>query len=327
MMFFKHELTQKIQELSDKFPDRKDFHSKAQVLMNEMSASKDFLDGVVQYNFDRLDFLNHNWSLYEIPCLWIADTGDFQMKFHVFLPMKDFKPGIAGSCIHHHNNYLLTTLGVCGSGYETFVFEKNTQVDPSKGEIELKVRENFIQKKGTITLVDSWEPHVVFNPQEMTTTLTLWSPDAKRSTDKLRHNPVLKAFKKPLRNMIHAFGMDRKMGIASSDTFQFYEQDGKFHAIEENEFFAPTKAAKGEHINDDYVKTLFAFLQSMNYSNNAYLSQLASKEETPAVWKKWIDVFLKGDEIAAAQSEAAINIPNKILSKENIIKAQEALLV
>ena len=106
------------------------------------------------------------------------------------------------------------------------------------------MRENFIQKEGTITLVDSWEPHVVFSPREMTTTLTLWSPDSKRGTDKLRHIPVLKAIKKPLRYMIHAFGMDRKMGIASAKTYQFYEHQGKFEAIEEGEYFCTYESCK-----------------------------------------------------------------------------------
>ncbi|NND77797.1 MAG: hypothetical protein HKN39_06405 [Flavobacteriales bacterium] len=326
MMYFDHPLTNKVQALSDQIDDRKEFHSAAEGVLLEMAASPEFLDGVVQYNLDRPEFLEHNWSLYEIPCLWIADTGDFQMKFHVFLPMEKFEAGIAGSCIHHHNNYLLTTLAVCGSGYETFIFEKDGQFDPDKGDIELRVRENFVQKEGTMTLVDSWEPHVVFSPKEMTTTLTLWSPDAKRSTDKLRHNPVLKAFKKPLRFMIHAFGMDKKMGIASAKTYQFYEHDGKFEAIEEGEYFAPTKAAKGPEIDDDYVRTIFAFLKAMNYQNTEYLGELAEKDSTPAVWKKWALKYVVRDLILPATSSAEINIPGKILRKESILKAQEAIL-
>ena len=324
-MFFDHPLTQQIKELSEQITDRREFHAKAENVLREMASDKEFLDAVVQFNFNRSSFLEHNWSLYEIPCLWIADLGDFQMKFHVFLPMKDFQEGIAGSCIHHHNNYLLSTLGVTGSGYESFIFEKDSQLDPNKGEISLKVRKHFVQKEGSLTLVDSWEPHVVFNPREMTVTLTLWTPDAKRSTDKLRHNPILKAFKKPLRNVIHAFGMDDKVGIASANTYQYYEHNGAFKAIKEDEFFAPTRAAKGDNVNEDYIRSIFAFLQRMNYSNRTYLMELSDKPETPEVWKKWIAKYLADEEITAAQSTAEINIPGKILRKENILGAQEAM--
>ena len=261
MMFFDHPYTRKIQELSTRLEDRYDFHREAESTIRKMASDPEFLDGVVQYNFSRLEFLQHQWSLYEIPCLWIADTGDFQMKFHIFLPMKDFEPGIAASAIHHHNNYLLSTLGVCGSGYETFIFEKGTQLNPDKGPIELKVRKNFIQSGGTYTLVDSWEPHVVFSPENMSTTLTLWTPDKQRTTDKLRHNPLLKAVKKPLRYMIHAFGMEEQMGIAAAKTYQFYVEKGQFKAVDEEEFFAPSKAAKGEQVDDDYIKNPICFFK------------------------------------------------------------------
>ncbi|MEM7163498.1 MAG: hypothetical protein AAF487_13785 [Bacteroidota bacterium] len=321
-MFFEHPLSHKIQTLSDSIEDRKAFHSASRDVLNQMANDPDFLDGVVQYNLNRKEFLMHDWSLYEIPCLWIADTGDFQMKFHIFLPMRDFQPGIAGSCIHHHNNYLLTTLGVCGSGYESFLFEKGTQLDPKKGKINLRVRENFVQSKGVMTLVDSWEPHVVFNPKEMTTTLTLWSPDAKRGTDKLRHNAILKAFKKPLRNVIHAFGMEGRVGIASAKTFQYYAYEGSFHAIEEETFFAPSKAAKGLEINDNFIRTIFAFLRVMKYENLDFLNHFVSNSETPQLWKKWGKKFLANEQIAPAESSAEINIPGKVMRKERIIEAQ-----
>ena len=91
--------------------------------------------------------------------------------------------------------------------------------------------------------------------------------------------------------------------------------------------FAPTKAAKGPEIDEDYVKTIFSFLKVMKYQNTDYLRALASKESTPDVWIKWITKFVEGENIMPATSSAEINIPGKILRKRNILKAQEAQLV
>ena len=83
---------------------------------------------------------------------------------------------------------------------------------------------------------------------------------------------------------------------------------------------------KGVEVDDDFVRSIFAFLQEMDYDNFDFLKDLSARETTTEVWKKWISKFVSKESITPAQGTPEITIPGKILRKENILKAQEALV-
>jgi hypothetical protein len=310
-------------DLNNKIADRKEFHKASEKLMVQMANDKNFWNEIFKQNLTDKGYLQRKWTMYEIPFFYVYENDDFYIKVHLFVPLKSYKGGIAASAIHHHNNYLLTTYAAFGSGYEGMLFEKQIDIDKKTKEARLKIRKRFSQKDEPLSRVDSWEPHVVINPVSLSATLVLWSPDKKRATDFLRSNPLLKAIKIPLRKIIYLLGLDKKVGIAAKDTYQFYTKGNKFYAIPEDEFFAPTRDQAGPEVDDYSIQTVFAFMQRMGFSDETFLRSLKESKDTPDYYRKWIDMILKKESISDTYAKETINIPGGIMTVDDIINAEK----
>jgi hypothetical protein len=308
---------------SNSISNRLEFHEASKSLLIEMSRDKKFWNELFKYNLSDKGFLNREWSMYDIPFFYVYENDDFYIKVHLFVPLKNYESKIAASAIHHHNNYLITTYAAFGSGYETLLFEKDININPITKEVNLKVREHFSQQERHIHTVDAWEPHVVINPTSLSATLVIWSPDKKRATDSLRSNPLLKAFKMPLRKLIYAIGIDKKIGIAAKETYQFYPKDGKFYAVPEDDFFAPTRAQKGQEVNDYSVQTLFAFMQRMNFNDVEFLKSMKQNKDVPLYYYKWIDMLLNNQTIPDTYAKEIINVPGGKITVDDILFANK----
>lgn len=313
-----HPYIKEILSLEQQYTDRIQFHKHSENLLSKMGSDDAFLKLVIKRNFDDKGYLDQEWSLYNIPFLYIYETPDFYLKIHFFPSMKQYVPGTAAHCIHHHNNYLLTTAAIYGSGYETFLFDKETGFELSTLKAHLKIRKHFTQKEFPVHRIDAWEPHLVFNPERFSATLQLWTPEIKRATDNLRTNPVLKAIKTPLRKMIYILGMEKKFGIAAKHTYQWYPEGNHFKAIEENAYFEPTRKAKGPEVDRYSMQTVFYFIQSRGLANHEYLTELMSRPNLPDYYKPFIAAVLKGEHIDETYCKETINIPAGTYTIEDV---------
>ncbi len=303
--------------------DRHAFHEKVKPLLLKMGADVDFLKLIVRRNFDDPGYLNQEWSLYNIPFFYIHETADFILKLHFFPTVKNWKPGIAAHAIHHHNNYLLTTNAFFGSGYESLLFEKKVEMDPITLRTKMNIRKHFHQKDWNPSKVDSWEPHIVFVPEKFSATLLIWTPEKKRSTDALRNVGFLKAIKGPLRRAIQFLGLADMVGISHGKTYQWYAaQDSKsFMAVEEANYFAPSKAAKGPEIDDYSMQMVFGFMQRLNLVETDYLNELMTRNNTPTYYKNWIAKAVSNEFIEDVYHREEINIPQGKYTISDIYKA------
>lgn len=316
---------QKILRLNSEIENRLQFHEKASRILVEMGQDKKFWADVFKQNLKDPGYLKHNWTMYEIPFLYVFENDDFYIKVHLFVPLESYQSGIVASAIHHHNNYLLSSYAAFGSGYESMLFEKDLTINPTTKETKLKIRKHFTQQEFPLSLVDSWEPHVVINPTSLSATLVLWSPDKKRATDSLRSNPLLKGLKTPLRKLIYFFGMDKKVGIAAKETYQFYVKDNKFYAVLEDEYFAPTRAQSGPDVDNYSIQTVFAFMQRMGFDDLDFLRNLKKSPDVPSYYHKWIDMVINNEPIPDTYAKASINIPDGKMTVEDILNANKAL--
>jgi hypothetical protein len=320
-----NKFVKQIISLNSGVPDRHEFHRQAAPILIQMGKDKAFWDEVFKMNLEDKGYLQRKWTMYEIPFLYVYENDDFYLKVHLFVPLQSGRKDVAASAIHHHNNYLLTSHAAFGSGYDCMLFEKHIEVNPMTKSAKLKIRRRFNQKEEPVHMVDSWEPHVVINPESLSATIVLWSPDKKRATDALRSNPLLKALKTPLRKLIYMLGLDRKIGIAAKETYQFFAQDGKFHAIPEDDFFAPTRAQAGPEVDDYSIQTVFAFMQRMGFNDRTFLSRLRTEKDVPPYYHKWIDMLLNNKPIEDTYAKEKINIPAGIMSVKDILAADEGL--
>lgn len=316
-----HPYIKQILELNSKYPDRAELHRNAGTVLQAMGSDKNFLKQVVRRNLDDAGYLSQTWSQYNIPFFYVFENDDLVMKIHFFASHPTHQLGIAAHCIHHHNNYILTTAAILGSGYETMLFDKQIDMDEKTLETRLRITKHFTQHDFPVHTIDSWEPHIVYLPESFSATLQLWTPDKKRVTDSLRQNPLLKAIKMPLRKMIQLCGMEKTFGIAVAKTYQWYPVGNHFKAIDENEYFAPTKAAKGPDVDSYSIQMVCKFIQEMNLTEPEYLTKLLEKPETPAYYRSWIQMLIAGDPIPETFAKEEINIPAKKYYREDVLKA------
>jgi hypothetical protein len=320
--FFKdHPYIQKAEALNQAYTDRKAFHKAMEPVLMEMADDREFMLQVIERNFTDLGWLKHDWSDYNIPFFYVYESDDMIIKVHLFPAGPEGKQHMAAHPIHHHNNYLLTTYAFFGSGYESLLFGKQVKVDEKTKESNMEVTKHFHQKDWNPSLVDSWEPHIVFLPEKLSATFLMWSPDTKRKTDKLRNNGILKPFKKELRHLIYRLGMGDRMGIAREKTYQWYVDEGKVMAIEEEEYFAPFKAANGPEQKDYAMRMIFSFLQQSDLVAEDVLRRAMEDSDTPDYYKPFIQQVLDGETVEEVLHRYELNIPNTSYTREDILSA------
>ncbi len=316
-----HEYIREILSLEKKYPDRQEFHAHAGPVLSRMGQDDDFLRKVIKRNFEDQGYLNQKWSLYNIPFFYIYETADFNLKIHMFPGMRNFVRGTAAHCIHHHNNYILTTTAIFGSGYEAMLFDKEIFMDPVTLVTKLSLYKDFNQDDEPVHTVDAWQPHLVYNPRTFSATLQLWTPDEKRVTDSLRTNPVLKAIKSPLRKIIYSFGLEKRFGIAAQKTYQWYPEGDHFKGIEEDAYFAPTRNAVGPEVNTYSMQTVFYFLQQKGLIDNELLSRMKNNPGVPSYYLPFIEKALKNEMVEETYCKETINIPQGTYSRQDVFNA------
>jgi hypothetical protein len=314
-----------ILELNESLIDRKEFHTAVGKLLPKMGSDKLFWNEVFKMNLSDKGYLSRQWTMYEIPFFYVYECDDFFLKVHLFCPLQSYEKNVLASTIHHHNNYMLTTFAAYGSGYETFLFEKNPITNEETKETKLKITMHFTQKDMPVHLIDAWEPHCVVNPETLSATLNFWSPDKKRTTDKLRGNPLLKFFKTPLRKVIYLLGLDKTVGIAAKNTYQWYPYNGKFIGVLEDDYFAPTRAESGAIVDDYSIQTVFYFLQKMGFDDFDFLKKMLTNPDVPPYYHKWINMFIEGKEISVTYAKATINVPNKTITVKEVIETDKII--
>lgn len=319
--FASHPYILEAEQLNTKHPDREEFHTAMEPVLKKMAEDKEFMLQVMERNFTDKGWLQMDWSEFNIPAFFVYENDDMNIKVHIFPAGPEGKGHYAAHAIHHHNNYLLTTYAFFGSGYESFLFEKNPQVNPETKETVLKINKHFHQKDWNPSRVASWEPHIVFLPDSLSATFLMWSPDKKRKTDSLRNSPLLKPFKKQIRNLIHKVGAGDNLGIAREHTYQFYVNKGKAFGIEEEIYFAPTKAANGPKAKDEAMRMMFSFIQQADLIHEDALRTALTDPDTPVYYKSYIEKVLAGEKVQEVLHRYELNIPNVSYTREEIQSA------
>lgn len=317
----KHPIVSEVIQLSNRLSDRMDFHTQSHEYMRKM-GSLDFVSKVFETNLLDDGYLKRQWSNYEIPFLYVYENNNFYLKFHIFPPVESKDTEKAANIIHHHNNYILSSFTMFGPGYHTCHFGKEILEDQD-GKVQMTLEKDFFHGNGEINVVESWEPHIVFNMEDTTATLVLWSPDKKLATDGLRNNPLVKPFKKTILSAIHSLKLDRTVGVAPRDVKQYYIEDGRVISITEEDYFATYKEQLGEEVNLNYVQAVCHFVQRMSYDNREFLEKMLDRSDLPPAWNKWLGYLRNGETIPHLYGKEEINIPNKEIRLEDLRKAFE----
>lgn len=119
------------------------------------------------------------------------------------------------------------------------------------------------------------------------------------------------------------FGMEKQFGIASQKTYQWYPSGDHFKAIEENEYFEPTRTAVGPEVNKYSFQTISYFIQQRQLIDKEFLSQVFENSVTPEYYKPFLTDLIQGKPIEETFCKEAINIPQKTYMLADVFAASE----
>ena len=157
------------------------FHEKGRQLLKKF-ASKEFIFSVIEnYKIDSNIFLEN----YQLPCLTFFENENFCLRYNFFTSNKSIENDEASHLIHHHGEYILSSVMVYGPGYNAIEFDKRIST-LKDGSYKLNFKKTIFHGLNNIYTVDAYTPHLIFNVDGFSVTCNLWSKtNQKYSRDNL----------------------------------------------------------------------------------------------------------------------------------------------
>ena len=77
-----------ILKLNKTIADRREFNKQSSLILTQMIKDQDFWTEVVKQNLTDKVYLSRNWTMYEIPFLYVFENDDSIVKIHLFVANK-----------------------------------------------------------------------------------------------------------------------------------------------------------------------------------------------------------------------------------------------
>ncbi len=278
-----HKIISKIITLFNESKESKDFHKKSGKLLSHLSEPF-FIFKVFEINLLNESFLFKKWKTTEIPKLSIYEDENISIDIHFFSPSKNSSPNEAAYLIHHHQNYILSSYVHYGRGYHTLEFEKDIKKN-SSSNFHLRIDKDFFHRNGNLNMLDSFKPHVVFNVEDFTSTIVLWSQNKNIEPSKI--------------NDIRT---------------NYYLKNGTYFKINEIEFNEVVSNYNDfEFDSENHIQSICYFLQNLNYRNKKFIRKILSLSNVPFNWKKNLEQLIYNKHIKMPLINNSINnLKNKI---------------
>jgi hypothetical protein len=291
-------------------------HKQAIPLLQEMANDVNVLHDIIRYNLKDPQFLKTRQT-YSTLALPILETPDVSFVVNIFPSLPDRNTDISFQSVHHHGYMLLTTTAAFGPGYKAITFKKGFEIDMQTGITKMVKEKVYKNTDSKIDFVDANTPHIVFYPESISATYALWSKKTKNdASNKLKRIPLILKFKKQLRKLIEFLHLERALGLAKVEYYDFFPENGKLIAMKERIHYAPNVGT-----NDHFLSNMFHFIQRTGFNDKLFIHELLKKPSTPENAKNYINKLLNGEEIKDNFVPEFLNIPMVNLKINEVIEA------
>ena len=283
-----------------------DAHEKIQSRLKDLCCDMNFIHDVLKECIINPKFLYNAENLF----FYLLVEGDVIIAINLFPPIHDKEKNITHDNIHHHGWRLLTTGVISGEGYETINFIKKSHQNIINGEINLKIESMYRHAKGEIKFIDSEQAHVVFQPDNTSATLALWSADRARKNQKIKK--ILKNFpamQKFISQTIHKIGANEFFGLNQAKGVYFHPENGRI--IETKNYSKPTDGSRKEILH-----CMFKFFQQINFNDSEFFLKI--RAICPPEAKNLCDKLISNEPIEDLGIKGNIR---RRFSKKQILKA------
>ncbi len=278
-----------LKELSNILHNNKDkyfAHELIQKKLKDLCLDMNFIHNSLKECIMRKNFLYDAKNLF----FYLLVEGDVIIAINLFPPIFDKEKNITHDNIHHHGWRLLSTGVISGQGYETINFTKNSHKNNINGEVRLAIKDQYVHKKGEIKFIDSYQAHVVFQPESTSATLAVWSAERDLKNQKIKK--LLKNFpntQKIISQLAHKINLNKFFGLNQTEGVYFHPENGKI-VITKNY----SKPSDGERY--EILHCMFKFFQQIKLNENNFF--LKVKEICPPEARQLCDKLINDEFIS-----------------------------
>jgi hypothetical protein len=201
----------------------------------------------------------------------VFETARYTLVANCWFPHPTRGTEVSHQSIHHHGNLLLSTVAAHGPGYESFLFERDYEIGDTRRVKDLRLKARWRNARGQYEFVDSYVPHLVFYPPEISVTFALWSRERPR-----RFQAVSTIVKKlglgaAAAKAVRALGVARALDVNQQRDLDFAVEEGAFVALQSRASYAPGS-------NASFLCALRAVGESIGISNAELNTSLPGTE-------------------------------------------------
>lgn len=309
---------QKIADIFKNTQDRYAAHKAIKPIMAEMINNREVLYDIMRKNLSDDTFI-HKVRHYPTLSMPIYKDENIDMNAHIFMPLPDANTDITFQSIHHHGNLLLTTAAAFGVGYESILFKKGFLLDKNTQIARMEIEKIYQFQQGSVEFVDVFQPHVVFFPKDVSITYVVWSNKTVESSAKqsLKQNALLRKFKKPIKKVLHALGLSKKIGLNVVENYDFYPEGKSIKSLKHRIEF--------EHgDNQNFLTNFFHVMQKTGFQDTAFLLQLSEQYPEHKTLQALIQDYIAQKPIPAPFYEAHRHVKYVNLHRKDIMHVFES---
>lgn len=218
------------QETSNKYES----HLKAHPILTRMS-----MDDEVIFEGMRRTLLKDKFYIPKVGCggpdyqINLIDLPEVFLFASFFGPNREGRTDISYSTMHHHDDYLLSTINAKGQGYKSMLWKKGYHINHETKDVEIEFDKYVPHSPLNIEFVDAHSAHAIFFPEELTMTYALWShsfPTTKNS--KLKTHPLIQKNKTWIKKLMKTANIKpTQLGVAQYREDYFIPVDGKIKLL------------------------------------------------------------------------------------------------
>jgi hypothetical protein len=313
---FSNKQTDAIVKIFANGSDMYENHKQAAPLLEGMAADINVLYDIIRYNLKQPNFLKTKQT-YTTLALPILETPDVSLVVNIFPSLPDNNTEISFQSVHHHGYMLLTTTAAFGPGYKAITFKKGFEIDMQTGITKMAKEKVYKNTDSKIDFVDANTPHIVFYPESISATYALWSKKTKNdASNKLKKIPVVLKFKKQLRNLIEVLHLEKAVGLAKVEFYDFFPENGKLLAMKERIHYDPNAGT-----NTHFLNNMFHFIQKTGFNDISFLQELLNETVAPSNTEAYISKLINHEEIMDNFVPAFLNIAKVNLNFDEVLAA------
>ncbi len=287
---YQNEIIKLFKETSNKY----EAHLKAQPILVRMAKDDEVIHEAMRRAMKKEKFF------YPSSCggpdfqINLIDLPEVFLFASFFGPNKDKRTDISYSTMHHHDDYLLSTINAKGLGYSSLIWEKGYDINYDTKLVEIHLDKFAPHPHMNIEFIDSHTAHTIFYPEDLTMTYALWSNShPTNNTNKLRGHPLIQKNKTWIKKLMKSTNVSpQKLGVQQYREDYFVPQNGQIKLLP-----GQVSPPNGKHAIENRLHILQQFLgfQDFKYLKDRIYPTLKTTNKEEA--KVWIEKFIEKEVI------------------------------